>query len=127
MSMKKTVLVLLALALLLPVSTAGADTPCKKREAAIEASLADAKSHNGDVKGLEEALANHRASCNDEDLVSKLKMKVEEKKLKVSKAELEVKEAKATGKADKISSKEFKLQEARIDLKEAEANLATVQ
>lgn len=128
MTMKKTLLVLTALALLLPAYTAGATTPCKKREAAIEAELANAKQNNkAAVSGLEEALANHRASCNDDDLVSKLKMKVEEKKLKVSKAELEVKEAKATGKADKISSKELKLQEARIDLKEAEASLAAVQ
>ena len=125
--MKKTICILAATALLLPASLAAADTPCKKREAAIEAELALAKQNNAPTAGLEEALANHKLTCNDSDLVSKMEMKVEEKKLKVSKAEIELKEAKASGKADKIAKKEAKLQEARIDLREAEADLAALR
>ena len=104
-----------------------ADGPCKKREAAIEAQLAEAKANNLPTAGLEEALANHRKICNDEGLLSKVRLKVEERKLKVSRAELEVKEAKASERADKIAQKELKLQEARINLKEAEADLAELQ
>ena len=127
MLIKKIFLILAAVVIALPVYTAHADTPCKKREAAINAELAHAKQNNGDVAGLEEALANHKRSCNDEGLVNKLSLNVEEKKLKVSKAELELKEAKASGKADKIAKKEMKLQEAKIDLREAEAELEAVK
>ena len=126
MSMKKVFFILIVAALVLPVSQAGA-SPCKKREAAIEVELALAKKNNGDVAGLEEALANHKKTCNDADLINKMELKVAEKKLKVSKVELEVKEAKASGKASKIASKEEKLREARIDLQEAEADLAALR
>ncbi len=89
--------------------------------------MAEAKASNLPVAGLEEALANHRKTCNDEGLLSKATLKVEERKIKVSMVELEVKEAKASERADKIAQKELKLQEARINLKEAEADLAELQ
>lgn len=127
MFMKKVLFVLTAAALTMPAFSAGAATPCKKREAAIQAELALAKQNNGDVAGLEEALANHRTTCNDDNLLSKAKIKVQEKQLKVSKAEMELEEAQSSGKADKIAKKQEKLREARIDLQEAQARLAELQ
>ncbi len=127
MILKKILFILVATALVLPVTLAYADTPCKKREAAIEAQLADAKANKLPVAGLEEALANHRKTCNDADLLAKMRLRVEERKLKVSKAELELKSAQASGDAVKITDKGAKLQKAKDQLTEAEAELAELQ
>lgn len=125
MAMKKWFFVLVLLGFALPVMAG--DSPCKKREAAIQAEIDRAKKAGEDITGLEVALASHKATCNDDDLLEMVNLKLQERKLKVSKAELELKEAKTSGKADKIAKKELKLQEARIELREAEANLAALQ
>ena len=95
---------------------------CKNKEKAIEAEIEAAKAAGklDELPGLEAALAETKANCQGDVVMSKAELKLQEKELKVQKAELELKEAQASGKADKIAKKELKLEQAKLELKEAQ-------
>ena len=120
--MKKLCLVILAASLAFP---AAAFADCKAKIDALERELESARSHGNThrVSGLETALTNVRANCDENALKAGREAKVKEKQRKVRKAEAELEKAKQVGKKEKIAKREEKLEKARQELKEAEARL----
>ena len=113
---------------LLSISTVNAEVlkGCAAKKQDIETQLKYAQSHGNthEIKGLEKALKENIAKCNDSSLKYEREQKVLEKQRKVSKLELELQKEKEKGDTRKIMKKQTKLQNAQQELKEAKSQLS---
>lgn len=98
---------------------------CAEKQREIEQQITYATLHyqNDRVAALETALANNKAHCTDEKLVSEQKKRIQDKKEKVSKAKNKLDEAKQKGKPRKIKERTDELNEAIKELDAEEAIL----
>lgn len=98
---------------------------CAAKKLAIETQLkhAQARDNSYEASGLQKALIENTAYCNDFKLQQDREQKVLEKQTKVTKAELELQQAKESGKTNKVIKKQEKLKEAQHALNEAKIQL----
>lgn len=98
---------------------------CAAKKKSIEHQLEYARQYNNlyQVKGLEQALKDNIASCDDAKLTAERKRKVAEKTRKVSEREAELTAVKTSGNKDKIAKKTEKLEKAKQELKDAQDEL----
>lgn len=113
---------------LLSISTVNAEVlkgcAAKKQDIEIQLKYAQSRGNTYEIKGLEKALKENIAQCNDSSLKYEREQKVLEKQRKVSKLELELQKEKEKGDARKIMKKQTKLQNAQQELKEAKSQLS---
>jgi hypothetical protein len=97
-----------------PVVAAPAVGCAAKRDALVSA-LSEARAHDNDrqVAGLQEALNNVEAYCDDGALLKESDSKLAELKTKVDERLSELQSARVEGKPDKIAKKQTKLDEAQ--------------
>ena len=98
---------------------------CAAKKQAIETQLKHAQSRRNshEISGLQKALIENTAYCNDFKLKQDREQKVLEKQAKVAKAELELQQAKESGKTSKVIKKQEKLKEAQQALNAAKTQL----
>ena len=119
---------LIITASLLSISTVNAEVlkgcAAKKQDIETQLKYAQSRGNTYDNKGLEKALKENIAQCNDSSLKYEREQKVLEKQRKVSKLELELQKEKEKGDTRKIMKKQTKLQNAQQELKEAKSQLS---
>ncbi|MEG1695931.1 MAG: DUF1090 domain-containing protein [Acinetobacter sp.] len=119
---------LIITASLLSISTVNAEVlkgcAAKKQDIETQLKYAQSRGNTHEIKGLEKALKENIAKCNDSSLKYEREQKVLEKQRKVSKLELELQKEKEKGDARKIMKKQTKLQNAQQELKEAKSQLS---
>ncbi|KAA9002826.1 DUF1090 domain-containing protein [Affinibrenneria salicis] len=96
---------------------------CAAKERDIQQQLEQARQHHNQpkVQGLERALSEQRANCNDEQLAQKRRQALQEKRAEVAERQQELRQSQQKGDADKIIKREKKLAEAQQALRELEA------
>jgi hypothetical protein len=123
----KSAYAVLSLALSLAVfsHTHAQTLSCAEKQREIEQQITYATLHHQKDRAasLEIALANNKAHCTDEQLVSEQKKRIQDKKEKVSKAKNKLDEAKQKGKPGKIKERTDELNEAIKELEAEEAIL----
>lgn len=103
---------------------AHAGTLCQQKEQNVQNEIDIAKKHDNKhrVIGLQQALNEIRANCNDDFLRKAHQEKISQHEKKVSERERELQQEKAKGgNGNKIKKREKKLDEARNELKEVQA------
>lgn len=119
---------LIITASLLSISTVNAEVlkgcAAKKQDIETQLKYAQSRGNTHGIKGLEKALKENIAKCNDSSLKYEREQKVLEKQRKVSKLELELQKEKQKGDTRKIMKKQTKLQNAQQELKEAKSQLS---
>lgn len=101
-------------------STAAMAGPCANKIKALETELDYAQSYGNHhrVAGLQRALANTRAYCNDANVVSEKQYKADKQRLKIKEIELEVQQLKTQGRLDKAQKKQLKLEKEKLKLQQ---------
>lgn len=118
----------LALAMLLNASPGLAQespTGCAAKRQALLEKIEVARKHGNtqQLAGLQEALSQVEAHCDDDSLRQKRQAKVREAREEIQQRELDLREAQAKGDPQKIARRQAKLAEARAELEQAEAEL----
>lgn len=118
--------ILLSFALIaLSGSALAAESLCQQKEREIQHEIALARQHDNQrrVTGLERALTEARAGCNDEKLKAAHQEKIKIQQQKIAEREQELQEARQGGDdKEKIAKRERKLEEARQALKQLQAS-----
>lgn len=103
---------------------AHAGSLCQQKEQNVQNEIEIAQKHDNKhrVSGLQQALSEIRANCNDANLIKTHQEKIRQHEQKVSERERELQQEKAKGgNGNKIKKREKKLEEARNELKEVQA------
>jgi len=113
----------LALALVSLSAGAYASSPCLEKQQDIQREIRYAEKHHNQsrIDGLNKALREVKAKCNDSQLRADHQKKIDKQKDEIAERRRELDEAKAKGDADKISKREHKLNEAQEELKALES------
>lgn len=100
-------------------------TGCAAKRQALQEKIEIARQHGNSrqVAGLEEALSQVEAHCNDDTLASRRQAKVEDARQEVQQREMDLREALGKGDPDKIAKRQAKLAESRLELEQAQAEL----
>lgn len=85
----------------------------------IEAARENGNSH--ELDGLQRALGNIEAQCDDDSLHRERLASVEEARQEVQEREMDLRDAMGKGDQEKIAKRQAKLAEARAELEQAEA------
>lgn len=119
----------LGLAVLAGSGTAMAAGPCANKVKALETELNYAKTYGNRhrVAGVERALANVKAYCNDGDVVRDQQLKADKKRLEIRELELEIKQAQDQGRSSKADKKRRKLEEKKRELQQVIQETAGVK
>ncbi|EKZ6372116.1 TPA: DUF1090 domain-containing protein [Klebsiella aerogenes] len=119
--MKYRIALLLALTSL--SASAFAASPCQEKEQSIQREISYAEKHHNQhrIDGLNRALQEVRANCNDSKVRAEHQQKIAKQKAEVAERQRDLSEAKQKGDADKISKRERKLDEAQQELKALES------
>lgn len=106
-----------------PILAAEGDSGCAaKRQVLQEKIDAAHKSGNSrELDGLQRALGNVDAHCDDASLHKKRLATVEEARKEVQEREMDLREAMGKGDQEKIAKRQAKLAKARAELQQAEA------
>ncbi|MCR3765567.1 DUF1090 domain-containing protein, partial [Pseudomonas aeruginosa] len=83
--------------------------------------------NEGQVAGLEKALAEVKAHCTEAGLLRENKQKVIDSEREVSEREKDLRKAMGKGDPEKIEKRKAKLAEARAELEEAKKGLEQAQ
>ena len=96
-------------------------TGCAAKRQAISTQIEQAKAHGNSEHqaGLEKALAEVTANCNDAALKKERENKVLDAKHEVSRRQADLDKAMKKGDADKINKRKDKLAQSRKDLQDA--------
>ncbi|AHC38375.1 hypothetical protein A7317_27225 [Pseudomonas fluorescens] len=96
-------------------------TGCAAKRQAISTQIEQAKAHGNSEQqaGLEKALAEVTANCNDAALKKERENKVLDAKHEVSRRQADLDKAMKKGDADKINKRKDKLAQSRKDLQDA--------
>ena len=96
-------------------------TGCAAKRQAISTQIEQAKAHGNSEQqaGLEKALAEVTANCNDAALKKERENKVLDAKHEVSRRQADLNKAMKKGDADKINKRKDKLAQSRKDLQDA--------
>ncbi|MBP6115760.1 MAG: DUF1090 domain-containing protein [Neisseriaceae bacterium] len=118
--MKSITALTLGLAVLASSGAAMAAGPCANKVKALETELDYAKTYGNRhrVAGVERALANVRAHCNDGNVVRDQQLKADKKRLEIRELELEIKQAQDEGRSSKANKKRRKLDEKKSELQQ---------
>ncbi len=122
--MSKTLLVALLLAMPVQANTPADDQEtCADKEQRILERLqeAEAADNQGQVRGLNKALAEMRDNCTEEGLAAERQERIAESEAEVKERREDLAEAIRDGDQDKIEKREGKLAEALKELGEARA------
>lgn len=90
-------------------------------EQKIEAARERGNSH--ELDGLQRALGNVEAQCDDDSLHRERLASVEEARQEVLEREMDLRDAMAKGDPEKVAKRQAKLAEARAELQQAEAEV----
>lgn len=96
-------------------------TGCAAKRQAISAQIEQAKAHGNSEQqaGLEKALSEVTANCNDASLRKERENKVLDAKHEVSRRQADLDKAMKKGDADKINKRKDKLAQSRKELQDA--------
>ena len=122
--MSKTLLVALLLAMPVQANTPADDQEtCADKEQRILERLqeAEAADNQGQVRGLNKALAEMRDNCTEEGLAAERQERIAESEAEVKERREDLAEAIRDGDQDKVEKREGKLAEALKELGEARA------
>lgn len=118
--MKPMIAFSLGLAVLASSAAVMAAGPCANKAKALEIELDYAKAHgNGHrVAGIERALANVKAYCNDASEVREQQLKADKQRIKIKEVELAIKQAQDQGRSNKAQKKRLKLEKEQLKLQQ---------
>ena len=104
-------------------ASAFAASPCQEKAQAIQREISYAeKNHNPKrVAGLNKALSELKANCNDNTLKADHQKKIAKQKAEIAERQRDLRQAEQKGDAEKISKRQRKLDEAQQELKALES------
>ncbi|WP_397450394.1 DUF1090 domain-containing protein [Pseudomonas sp. NA-150] len=104
-------------------------TGCAAKRQDISAQIEQAKASGNSEQqaGLEKALSEATANCNDATLLKQLEQKVLDAKHEVSRRQADLNKAMGKGDPDKINKRKDKLAESRKELQDAQVELEKVE
>lgn len=105
------------------ILAAEADSGCATKRQVIEEKIEAARQNGNshELDGLQRALGNVAANCDDATLHSERLASVEQARQEVEEREMDLREAIGKGDQEKIAKRQAKLAEARAELQQAEA------
>ncbi|HEY1029230.1 MAG TPA: DUF1090 domain-containing protein [Pseudomonas sp.] len=106
-----------------PVLAAEPDKGCANKRQVIEEKIEAARQSGNahELEGLQKALGNVEAHCDDATLHRERLASVEEARQEVQEREMDLREAMGKGDQEKIAKRQAKLAESRAELEQAEA------
>lgn len=104
-------------------ASALANSPCQEKEQDIQREITYAEKHHNQsrIDGLNTALREVRAHCNDGQLKADHQQKIAKQREEVAERQRDLQEARQKGDKDKISKRQSKLDEAQHELKTLES------
>ncbi|MGV8920446.1 MAG: DUF1090 domain-containing protein [Pseudomonas sp.] len=99
----------------------------KRQDISTQIEQAKASGNSEQQAGLEKALSEATANCNDAALLKQLEQKVLDAKHEVSRRQADLNKAMSKGDADKINKRKDKLAESRKELQDAQVELEKVE
>ena len=123
---RQTTLLGLALAAGLTAAPILADEPqggCAAKRQVLQEKIEVARENGNshELDGLQRALGNIEAQCDDDSLHRERLAGVEEARQEVQEREMDLREAMGKGDPEKVAKRQAKLAEARAELEQAEA------
>lgn len=111
-----------AFMLLLSMQSYAAPVGCAAKKQEVENQITYAREHNNThrIAGLQKALRELEAHCDDPQLLKQRQLKITEKENKVAERQAELKRAHETGDLKKMAQKQKKLDRAREELQDAQ-------
>jgi hypothetical protein len=99
----------------------------KRQDISTQIEHAKAAGNSNQQAGLEKALSEVTANCNDATLLKEQEQKVFEAKREVSRRQADLNKAMSKGDPEKIDKRKDKLAESRKELQDAQTELEKVQ
>lgn len=99
----------------------------KRQDITTEIENAKAAGNTNQQAGLQKALSELNANCNDVDLVKQQEQKVLDAKREVSRRQADLNKAMSKGDPEKIDKRKDKLAESRKELQDEQEKLEKVQ